>query len=312
VLTASASGHATLRYPFLVGRDEKLTLSIELPPAGAVPEGYVYVPPGRFLFGMASDEPMRRSFFDTTPQHEVHTGGYLIGRTELTYADWLPFLESLPSDERDRRLPHSEARVGQSGGLRLERGPEGVRLNLQLQPAGPTLSARVGEPIVYPGRNQRAQQDWLKLPVTGISAEDALAYAAWLDKTGRLPGARLCTEFEWERAARGADGRLYPHGNKLAPADANHEATYNREGRGPDEVGSHPASTSPFGLDDMAGNVFEWTRSSFDDQFTVRGGSFLHDEKTAQTANRNVAPRGLRDTIIGVRLCAPFASPNLR
>ena len=74
-----------------------------------------------------------------------------------------------------------------------------------------------------------------------------------------MPGARLCTELEWERAARGADDRLFPHGDELDADDANFDVTYGRvdSAYGPDVVGSHPASRSPFGVDDLAGNVFE-------------------------------------------------------
>src|SRR5205814_1205645 len=55
--------------------------------------------------------------------------------------------------------------------------------------------------------------DWARLPVDGASREDGEQFAAWLARSGRVPGARLCTDREWERAARGADDRRYPNGN---------------------------------------------------------------------------------------------------
>src|SRR5678815_2053151 len=98
----------------------------------------------------------------------------------------------------------------------------------------------------------------MKLPVAAVSYEDAVAFAAWLDRSGRVRGARLCDEYEWERAARGADGRTFPTGTVLAPDDANIDVTYGREplAFGPDEIGSHPQSRSPVGADDMAGNIW--------------------------------------------------------
>lgn len=91
-------------------------------------------------------------------------------------------------------------------------------------------------------------------PVTHISWKAALAYVAWLAEVTGEPW-RLPTEEEWEKAARGTDGRIYPWGNTWDPARANTE-----EG-GPGDttpVGAYPAGASPFGVLDMAGNVNEW------------------------------------------------------
>ena len=166
----------------------------------------------------------------------------------------------------------------------------------------------------YAKRDRRVEQDWLRFPVTGISFEDAEAYAAWLDRTGRVPGARLCTELEWERAARGEDGREFPHGDSLAPDDANVDLTYDKEpgGFGPDEVGSHPASRSPFGVDDLAGNAWEWTRSSLEPgQVVARGGSYYFAAASARLANREMPERTLRDITVGIRVCADLPSRTL-
>lgn len=77
-----------------------------------------------------------------------------------------------------------------------------------LQPTTQPLTARGGEPLRYPGRTHRATQDWLRMPVSAISREDALAYLAWLDRSGRIPGARLCTEYEWARAVNTDDANF--------------------------------------------------------------------------------------------------------
>ena len=100
---------------------------------------------------------------------------------------------------------------------------------------------------------------------------------------------------------------MFPGGATLAPDDANIDVTYGREplAFGPDEVGSHPGSRSPVGADDMAGNVWEWTRSvQTPDAPVVRGGSLVPGR--AQRPQHE--PRGRRadraPPVIGVRLCA--------
>jgi formylglycine-generating enzyme required for sulfatase activity len=147
----------------------------------------------------------------------------------------------------------------------------------------------------------------MRLPVTGVTWENAQAYAGWLHRSGRLPGARICDEREWERAARGADDRLYPHGQRLAGDEANIDETYGRHplAFGPDEVGSHPASDSPFGVADLAGNVWEWARSVVKSPRIVqRGGGFYHEKVASRSNNREPGEETLREIHIGVRLCA--------
>lgn len=136
-----------------------------------------------------------------------------------------------------------------------------------------------------------------------------MAYAAWLDRTKRLPGARLCNELEWERAARGADGRSYPGGNVLPADDANIDITHGTDLTGLEEIGSHPASQSPFGLEDTVGNAFEWTISELGG-FVLRGGSYFYDRKTAHLANRSIVDGKVRNASYGFRLCATPPVPR--
>ena len=129
--------------------------------------------------------------------------------------------------------------------------------------------------------------------------------AAWLDRSGRVPGARLCDEHEWEHAARGADGRRFPHGERIEPDDANFDETYARVGFGPDEVGSHPASDSPFGVRDMAGNVWEFVRSIWRvEQPVIRGSGWYYGAFTLRSDNRDIVEPATRDPIVGLRICA--------
>src|SRR5262249_19773543 len=154
----------------------------------------------------------------------------------------------------------------------------------------------------------RVDQNWLHFPAA-VSWDDAHAYLDWLRGSGHLPGARLCTEHEWERAARGADGRVFPVGDRLNRDDANYDETYGRKPRafGPDEVGAHPASDSPFGVADLTGNVAEWTASNHSpDEIVYRGGSYYHSSVVARSDNREIAERTYKVAANGLRVCAPF------
>ena len=105
----------------------------------------------------------------------------------------------------------------------------------------------------------------------------------------------------------GPDDRLFPHGDELEGNDANLDVTYGRhdDAYGPDAVGMHPASRSPFGIDDMAGNLFEFVTSSQKvGEFVIRGGAYYFGSATCRVTNREpVSPR-LRDVTTGIRVCA--------
>lgn len=309
VLAFEAPGRAPARLPVLVERGETLKLAVELPPAAAVPPNMIYVPRGRFLFGSADGSELRRSFLHSPPLHAVTTPAYLIARHEVTFGDWIEFLDTLPPEERKQRSPNSE--VPQSSLTLTEVAPK--RWRFTYVRATRTYVADAGQRIRYEKRAARVEQDWLRFPVSGVSFEDALAYAAWLDRSKRVPGARLCDEYEWERAARGADGRTFPTGETLTGADANIDITYGREplAFGPDEVGSHPRSQSPVGADDMAGNVWEWTRSVENvDAPIARGGGFYNEALSARSTNREPGEPIQRHIWIGVRICATPPQPD--
>ena len=118
----------------------------------------------------------------------------------------------------------------------------------------------------YPG-------GWANKPVTWVSLEDARAYVAWA-------GKRLPHEWEWQYAAQGPDGQVYPWGNSWKP-EAVPISDQDRSLHGPDDVDAHPTGISGFGVMDMVGNVWQWTDEYVDEHTrsaVLRGGSYYQPQ----------------------------------
>ncbi|WP_395849828.1 protein kinase [Cystobacter fuscus] len=300
-------GSAPVDLPLLLKRGQHERIDLDLP--DAVPEGYIYIPPGSFLLGSADPEAIR-DFETSAPMHSMsHDSGYLIGKTEVTMSDWMAYLESKDATKKERDLLKKN-RSSTAGGIKLERRSSNSYEFSFTQPGGEVRTARSGEPYRYPSRHLRQEQDWRRFPLTGVSAEELKGYRSWLNRTRKLPGARLCSETEWERAARGADDRLYPLGDRLQKDDANIDITYDRQPAsfGPDEVGTHPESVSPFGVEDMAGNAFEMTQAVVPglEDIVLRGGSWYNGRVGTLVSNRVGFTSASYDPTVGVRLCADW------
>jgi formylglycine-generating enzyme required for sulfatase activity len=169
------------------------------------------------------------------------------------------------------------------------------------------------------------------MPISSVTFSEASEYCRWR-------GARLPSEAEWERAARGADGRVWPWGNVLKPNALNHGRFAGPEDVGGDfaallrpdssdgatflaPVGSHPDGASPEGLLDLAGNVMEWTSDFYSpdapqksslvnphgpeiaNTHVLRGGSWRQPPFFARTTYREAATPETRSSEIGFR-CA--------
>jgi formylglycine-generating enzyme required for sulfatase activity/DNA-binding winged helix-turn-helix (wHTH) protein len=161
-------------------------------------------------------------------------------------------------------------------------------------------------------------------PVIGLSWYECVAYCRWLSAhTGRLH--RLPTEAEWEKAARGVDGRTYPWGNAFEASRLNaREGSQKAYCSTP--VGTYPAGKSPFGLFDSAGNCWEWCATRWKKPYpyetgqdewnegylegqnlrALRGGSWNYEEEVTQCAYRfRFEPFGWNDRA-GFRLVCPL------
>ena len=194
------------------------------------PEDMVLIPAGEFIMGTDS----KGANADQKPAHTVYLDAFYIDKHEVTNAEYEEFI--LAGGYKKREFWTEE------GWNFIQKfqfdADEWHQIETPLQ---------YGENSVSTDPNH---------PVIGVSWYEANAYAAWA-------GKRLPTEAEWEKAARGTDGRIYPWGNEMNFSKLSYFPHIIKL----QAVGSFPEGASPYGVMDLAGGVWEWCADWYDDSY---------------------------------------------
>lgn len=315
---------------------------------------FCYVPAGKFVMG-SDDEPPQ--YTECRPQHENDLpDGYWIGRYLVTNAQFQPFVAA-GGYGQERFWPEAQQHDRwQAGKIRRYYPYYDENQEIKWRDEWGEAPANFGEPYNLPNH-----------PVVGVTWYEALAFTRWLSEQLQvkhgLPGwaVRLPTEAEWEKAARGglkfpekyviktlstltanlaierwldnpAPARRYPWGDAITPNHANYNQTAIQS---TSAVGLFPGGVSPYGLEDLSGNVWEWTSSLWGSQAEapdfaypyrpedgrealdapptvariLRGGSYIQDETYGRCAVRGRLSPHLRLRDCGLRLvCVPHPS----
>jgi serine/threonine protein kinase/formylglycine-generating enzyme required for sulfatase activity len=276
MLTLKAAGYREIKLPIHIGRAEVTDINCNFYTDEQIGQHFLQIPAGRFIAGgdpTCASARLRRI---------ENLDDYFIARYPVTCAEYLAFIRDL-----DRAQPE----------LAIKRVP-------RTRSDGGQLWDRVDGRFAWPEVDRQGFHWVAHWPVFGISFDDAAAYAAWYTRRTSV-AVRLPTELEWEKAARGTDGRWYPWGEHF-------DATFCRMARTekgiplPTRVGSYRSDCSPYGVFDMAGLVREYCDSAFDADNAlrvVRGGSYLTAADTScRLTYRQAALRDVPDLDHGFRL----------
>ncbi len=242
----------------------------------AVPEGMVLVPGGEFTMG-ADD-----GAFDEAPAHRVKVSAFAIDRCEVTVAAFAAFVRKEGRLETVEGPWFRGAAEGCADIIALFEKRHGVPFGKFAPPAGKDTVALWRAAVaalrsMLGGKFDDAVPDAASLPeVRKLITEQALLpvrFVAWRDAAAyaKWAGKRLPTEAEWEKAARGTDGRKYPWG---AAWDSQKCRSSLGPDAGPVAVGGFAEGASPSGCLDMAGNVWEWTADWYGEaEYAAAGGA---------------------------------------
>ncbi len=274
LLEVSRAGMRPQRVPVLLERLAHESLDIELVANDALPPDAVVVEGGMFLSG--EFEPLAPT------QGLKHVARFAIMRHTVTCSEYVTFLNDLLVHGFDDQAKKHAPRVSEDA-----------------SPYFPIINGRFIVPI-EDSDGDAWDEKW---PICMISYRDALAYARWRSRRDGVPW-RLPTALEWEKAARGVDGRIYPWGNQFEASFCNMRESYESRPM-PKPVGTHPTDVSPYGVYDVAGNISNWTSTLAPGVTQTRmlcGGSFQSQRSIVPLYAHIASPESFRYTSYGIRL----------
>jgi serine/threonine-protein kinase len=273
----AAPGCREVRYPVHISRNREWIGRVRLRTDEEIGESFVFVPGGPFVFGEGKDARI------------LELPDFAIGRHSVTFEEYGRFLDELPEEQVLAHMPRT-----QTEGALMTRGADGRH-----RPKADLIDQ---EPHLSRYRRDYGEDFLLRMPVLAISFDDAVAYCRWKSRTTGLEW-RLPIEEEMEKAARGVDGRRFPWGD-LEDATLGKCRVSRNEPPQPEPVGSFPTATSIYGMEDAAGNVWDWTDTWSDDQRSLRvlrGGAWLNEPAILRCTMRSRNEPSDRYTAIGFR-----------
>jgi len=236
LVTFTSTGFQTTHVPILVERQGRPHITVKLHTENELGPGFIHIPGGPFVVGGDELNP------GAGPRRVEIVADFAIARFPVTAGQYLDFVNDLalmnPTAARSR-VPRRHA--------------EGEPLWLQ---------GRDGL-FRLPDHELEGEAMWHPAcPMTHVSWHDAMAYCSWLARHSRLP-LRLPSGAEWEKAARGVDGRVYPWGSRFDPSYCKMSESRPTTPE-PEPMGTFKTDRSPYGVRDMAGGVAEWCGGWFD------------------------------------------------
>ncbi len=268
-----------VRVPVYARRGESVHQVVRLPAVEEMEEGFMYVAGGPFWAG--GDQR-----YSSCGRSRKEVGSFFCAEFPVTFREYMAFLDELEPGEAHRRKPQGEQ------GHKVWARYCDRRQRWEPQVPGDEESRR--------GGSLSPQAPQWSMPVVGIRASDAEAYCQWRgNQDGRA--YRLLSQWEWEKAGRGVDGRRYPWGDHF-------DATFcktkqSRPGRAKMEpVGTFVDDVSVYGVRDLAGGVQEWCVLGEAGRYGVRGGAWNKGPGPCRLANHSVRQGDRRSKSIGFRL----------